>query len=61
MSLRGAINRKCKECIYDPVSGTGAWRQQVQNCMSKSCALYEVRPTSKAANKIESEAKKGAK
>ena len=46
MSLRAAINAKCKECIYDPVSGKGTWRQQVEACTAPSCPLYPVRPTS---------------
>lgn len=41
-----AINAKCRECIYDPVSGTGNWRQQVEACTSTSCPLYVVRPLS---------------
>jgi hypothetical protein len=43
-SMRKAINDKCKECIYDAVSGTGTWRQQVEACTSRSCSLYAVRP-----------------
>jgi hypothetical protein len=30
MSMRKAINDKCKDCIYDPYGGGGNWRQQVQ-------------------------------
>jgi len=44
MSLRKAINSKCRECIYDPVSGNGTWRQQVAACTSKTCPIYLVRP-----------------
>ena len=47
MSLRGAINDKCKECIYD-VGGQGSWRQQVSACTSPGCPLFRVRPQSKA-------------
>lgn len=43
-SLRGAINAKCRECIYDPQSGTGTWREQVTACTSYSCPLFAVRP-----------------
>jgi len=46
LSLRKAINDKCKECIYDKL-GSGTWRQQVEACTSPSCALYLVRPVSK--------------
>jgi hypothetical protein len=45
MSLRKAINAKCKACLYDQVGGTGSWRKQVANCTSFTCALYSVRPT----------------
>lgn len=41
-----AINAKCRECIYDPASGIGTWRQQVEACTCKSCPLYPVRPIS---------------
>jgi len=44
MSLRRAINDKCKTCIYDPYSGTGTWRQQTAACTSFKCPLYPVRP-----------------
>jgi hypothetical protein len=32
ISLRQAINAKCKDCIYDPLSGLGTWREQVARC-----------------------------
>ncbi len=44
--LRGSINAKCIECIYDPISGNGSWRQQTQSCSSPECPLYSVRPKS---------------
>ena len=43
-SLRSAINGKCKDCIHDPASGLGTWRQQVGGCLSTGCPLYPVRP-----------------
>jgi hypothetical protein len=46
MSLRQAINDKCKDCIYDPESGLGTWRQQVDACGAISCPLHPVRPRS---------------
>lgn len=49
-SLRDAINGKCKECIYDPKSGLGTWRQQVAGCLCTDCSLYEVRPMPKESN-----------
>jgi hypothetical protein len=45
MSLRSAINAHCKSCIYDPKSGLGTWRQQVEGCQIQRCALWPVRPT----------------
>jgi len=45
MSLRKAVNQKCKDCAYDFAS-KGTWRQQVTLCSVKSCALYDARPKS---------------
>lgn len=45
MSLRKAINSKCKECIHDPYQ-QGKWKQQVQACTSPRCPLFPVRPIS---------------
>lgn len=44
MSLRGAINAKCKGCIFDPKSGGGTWREQVAQCSCVRCPLWPVRP-----------------
>jgi hypothetical protein len=41
--LRGSIDAKCAECIYDPIDD-GSWRLQVENCTSYACPLYSVRP-----------------
>jgi hypothetical protein len=41
--LRGNINAKCIECIYDPMQ-KGSWRWQVENCTCDSCPLFQVRP-----------------
>ena len=49
MSLRKAVNAKCKECIYDPYQ-PGAWKQQVQACTSPKCPLFPVRPISSSKN-----------
>lgn len=43
MSLREAINKRCKQCIYDPYD-RGTWREQVAACTSPDCALFAVRP-----------------
>jgi hypothetical protein len=40
-----AIEKMCKECIYDP--GNGSWREQVEECPSFKCPLYTHRPTTK--------------
>ena len=47
-SLRDAINAKCKDCIHDPLSGLGTWREQVAGCTATDCPLYPVRPTTRA-------------
>jgi hypothetical protein len=44
MSLRKAINRHCKSCIYDPVA-MGTWKQQVTLCAVRFCELFNLRPT----------------
>lgn len=51
MSLRKSINEKCKECIYDPHSGYGTWREQVEACTSFKCPLFAVRPCSRKGSK----------
>ena len=47
MSLRKAINGKCKDCIYDDLAA-GTWLQQITLCSSPDCPLYRVRPKTKA-------------
>lgn len=59
LSMRAAINAKCKECIHDPLSGLGSWRQQVEGCTSVDCPLYELRPRSKAGGGIVSKKNRG--
>ena len=43
-SYKTAVEKKCRECIYDPSWGNGGWRQQVKDCTSYDCPLYPVRP-----------------
>ncbi len=43
LSLRSAVNAKCKACVYDPLA-RGTWREQVADCGNPACALYDVRP-----------------
>ena len=52
VGLRGKIDAKCCECIYDPYS-EGTWRKQVENCTSCSCPLFSVRTKSNALKTIE--------
>ena len=47
--LRGKIDAKCCECIYDPFQD-GTWRKQVENCTSTACPLFNVRPVSEYSN-----------
>ena len=44
-SLKKAIEQKCKDCTYDSAC-PGTWREQVEACTVKRCALWEVRPVS---------------
>lgn len=43
MSLRVAVDAKCKDCIYDAKSGGGTWREQVAQCPVIGCPLWPVR------------------
>lgn len=43
MTRQQAINKFCKDCIYDPYS-QGNWRQQIEECTASQCALFEYRP-----------------
>jgi len=61
MSLRKAINEKCKECIYDEYA-LGNWRQQTGACTSPNCPLFPHRPRStgspiNVANSVQKTAK----
>jgi len=47
-SMRSAVNAKCKDCIYDPLSGLGSWRQQTDACTATDCPLFDFRPRSTA-------------
>ncbi len=50
--LRGKINAKCIDCLYDPISGKGSWKQQIEACTSPACPLFDVRPVSKSKTPI---------
>jgi hypothetical protein len=43
MSLRDAINKKCRECTHDPLDA-GSAAQQIACCVSSNCPLHSVRP-----------------
>jgi hypothetical protein len=43
--LRGKVDAKCMECIYDPYA-KGSWRKQVAECTSLSCPLFAIRSKS---------------
>ena len=48
MSLRNAINLKCKDCIYDP-EVEGGWKQQVSLCDLSDCSLWPYRPMARTS------------
>jgi len=55
-TLRAAVNAFCKACLYDKNAGYGSWRQQVSNCRSFSCPLFNVRPGARSARGLPSNA-----
>lgn len=61
LSLRDAVNAKCKSCIYDPWAGNGTWREQVQACSSANCPLHAVRPMTVRAEKRDGEARRATR
>jgi hypothetical protein len=50
--LRGKINAKCVECVYDDIGGGGTWREQVEACTAVSCPLFSVRPVSRPETRV---------
>jgi len=60
LSLRAAVNAKCKSCIYDADGGNGTWREQVQACASANCPLHAVRPITVKGQKRDAEARHDA-
>jgi hypothetical protein len=42
LTVRQAINKNCKECIYDP-QDKGTWIEQVEACTITICPFYEHR------------------
>jgi len=43
MSLRRAIDSKCRDCIHDKAA-PGTWREQVAQCPCLKCPLWPFRP-----------------
>ncbi|MGH9811325.1 MAG: hypothetical protein ACRD9W_29465, partial [Terriglobia bacterium] len=43
VSLRKAINSKCRDCIHD-AAAPGSWRAQVAACPCIRCPLWPYRP-----------------
>ena len=60
-SMRAAINAKCKDCIYDPLSNMGTWVAQTENCPSTNCPLYPLRPVRREYKKARKSALEGHK
>lgn len=64
-SLRKAIDTKCRDCIYDPQSGFGGWREQVGQCTSVDCPLWAVRTGPESGpyqrSRIDAQLARGAK
>ena len=57
-SLKKAVEAKCKDCTYDPLD-KGTWRDQVERCNVRSCALWPVRPMTVATITLNRKAKDG--
>lgn len=51
LSLRGAIDAKCRDCTFDEVE-PGNWRQQVSACPVTTCPLHPVRPVSRSTRTL---------
>jgi hypothetical protein len=50
MSLRRAIDAKCRDRIFDPAM-PGTWREQVAQCACTDCPLWPHRPAPRVASK----------
>jgi hypothetical protein len=44
-SYKKCVEDFCRGCGYDP-KAAGTWREQIQTCSVKTCALWAVRPVS---------------
>jgi len=57
-SLKKCIEQKCKDCTYDHTQ-PGTWREQIENCTVKSCALWPVRPMTVATINLNRKSRTG--
>lgn len=55
-SLKKCIEQKCKDCTYDQAI-PGTWREQVEECRVKTCALWPVRPMTVATINLQRKAR----
>ena len=45
MSYKSAIVEFCRHCIVDEyATGLGTWKQQIRDCTSSTCPLFNYRP-----------------
>lgn len=58
MSKTKALHEMCKSCIYDKAA-SGTWREQVENCGSQHCPLWQHRPVTVATINLQRRAKDG--
>ena len=47
VSVRKAVNAKCKDCSWDPAA-PGTWKVQIQCCPCIECPLWPIRPVSES-------------
>jgi hypothetical protein len=59
MSKTKSLHEMCKSCIYDPLD-KGTWREQVENCASQSCPLWQHRPMTVATINLQRKGKSDA-
>ena len=54
-SRRKAVDAQCKACIYDvgDSEAVGTWRQQVRDCKSTGCGLWDERPMPVSGDQIQ--------
>ena len=60
MSLRKAIDAKCRDCAYDELD-RGNWRRQIEACTSTGCPLWPHRPVTGKTKRANADPVKAAK